>query len=102
MTSRGVLYRQKHIRGDCFSFEKCVSDVTVEGGGPPPENFWFKWCKTCNFSRNKHGNGTFTKARDSVYDGRRDNSSKLEVIRICQFFSTIYNTGMRSEPEKIM
>ena len=34
--------------------------------GPPPENCGLNGVKSCNFSQNKHGNGTFMKARDSV------------------------------------
>ena len=46
----------------------------------------------------KNGNGTFMKARDSVYDGSRDNPLNLEGIRTSQIF-TVCNTGERSEPE---
>ena len=38
----------KHIRGDCLSFVKWVSDITggVSGGPPPPpRKKWFKWSK---------------------------------------------------------
>ena len=52
----------------------------------PRQFFGLNGVKSCNFKQNKHGNGTFMKARDSVYEGRRDNSFSLEVIRICQIF----------------
>ena len=42
------------------------------------------------------------KARDSVYNGRRDKPLNLEVIRIFQIFTqyNVCDTGERNEPEK--
>ena len=39
------------------------------------------------------------KARDSVYDGRRDNPFELGGDSDFSNFNTMYNTGERSEPE---
>ena len=80
----------KHIRDDCFSFVKfkSVSDVTLGGGGIlrnlPRIIFGLNGVKSCYFRQYKHGNGTFIKVRDSVYEGR-DNPLNLEVIRIFFF-----------------
>ena len=63
----------------------------------PQKIFGFNSVKSCNF---RHGNGTFVKARDSMYDRRRDNPLTLEVIRIFLNIYTLYNTGERSEQEK--
>ena len=80
----------KRIRDDCFSFVKCVSDVTVGGGlGVLPQIFFgFNAVKLCNFRQNKHGNGTFMKARDSMYEGRGANPLNLKVIRIFEIFTS--------------
>ena len=89
MTSRGIFSRQ-NIFEMCFSFVKCVSDVTFGGGvfwGTPLDNFWLNGVKSCNFRQYKHGNGTFMKARDSVYEGGRDNPLNLEVMRIFLIFT---------------
>ena len=46
----------------------------TRGGGLgvlPLKKIGLNGVKLCNFRQNKHGNGTFMKARDSVYDGRR-------------------------------
>ena len=65
--------------------------VSHRGGGgswgPPAEKIGLNDVKSCNFRKNKHGNGTFMNARDSVYDGRRDNPLNLEMIRIFQIFT---------------
>ena len=55
------------------------------GGGLwvlPQKMFGWNGVKSCNVRQNKHGNSTFMKAKDSVYDGRRDNPLNLEVIPI--------------------
>ena len=39
------------------------------------------------------------KARDSVYDGRRDNPFELVGDSDFSNFNTMFNTGERSEPE---
>ena len=64
--------------------------------------FGLNGVKSCNFRQYKHGNGTFMKARDSVYDGIRDNPFNVEVIRIFFFLNiyTMYNTGERNKPEE--
>ena len=56
-------------------------------GSSPKNIFGLNGVKSCNVRQNEHGNGTFIKARYSVYDGRRDNPLNLEVIRIFQIFS---------------
>ena len=61
--------------------------------------FGLNGVKSCNFRQYEHGNGTFMKARDSVYDGRRDNPLNLELILFFYIY-TLFNTGERSEPEK--
>ena len=79
----------KHIRGDCLSFVKWVSNITGWGSGgppPPPKKNGLNGLKSCNFRQYKHRNGTFMKTRDSVYDGRRVNPLNVEVIRIFQIF----------------
>ena len=54
----------KHIQGDCLSFAKCVILQGVLG--VLPQNFFcLNGVKSCNFKQNKHGNGTFIKARDN-------------------------------------
>ena len=68
-------------------------------GSSPTKIFGLNGVKSCNVRQNKPGNGTFIKARYSVYDGRRDNPWNLEVIRIFQIFYTMYNTGEWNEPE---
>ena len=73
--------------------------VSQGGGGLgvlPQKYFGLNGVKSCNFRQNKHGNGTFMKARDSVYDGRRGNPLNLDFSNIY----IIYNTGERSETEK--
>ena len=88
------------------SIGKCESDITGSGGGGfwgvlPQKIFCLNGVKSCNFRRNKHGNSTFiNKARDSVYDGRRDNNP-FELGGDSDFsnFNTMFNTGERSEPE---
>ena len=40
------------------------------------------------------------KARDSVYDGRRDNPFEIGGDSDFSNFNTMFNTGIRSEPEK--
>ena len=56
--------------------------------------------KSSNFRQIKHGNGTFMKARDSVYDRRMDNPLNLDELYFQVF--TLCKTGERSEPEKII
>ena len=66
----------------------------------PQKIFGLNGVKSCNFRRNKHGNSTFiNKARDSVYDGRRDNPFELGGDSNFSNFKTMLNTGERSEPE---
>ena len=93
-----------------LAFVKCVSDVTVRGGGvsgglppvPPPQKmFGENGVKTCYFRQNKHGNGTFLKFRDSVYDGRRDNPLSLEVIRVEQIFTKLASGASHKNRNKI-
>ena len=71
---------------------------------PPPENFWLKLCKSCNFSKkkNKHRNVTFMEARESVYYGRKDTPFlNMKVIRFFQIYILcIQYTGEQSELEK--
>ena len=58
------------------------------GGASSPRIFLgLNGVKSCSFRHNKYGNGTFMIARDSVYDGSRDNPLNLEVIRIFQIFT---------------
>ena len=49
----------------------------LRGGGGlgvlPQKIFGLNCVKSYYFSQNKHGNGTFMEAKDSVYDGRRAN-----------------------------
>ena len=66
----------------------------------PQKIFGLNGVKSCNFRRNKHGNSTFiNKARDSVYDGRRDNPFELGGDSDFSNFNTMFNTDERSEPE---
>ena len=103
MPSHGVFSRQKHIRDDCFSFVKCVSDVTVaqEGLGSSPDFFFcFNGVKSCNFRQNIHGNRTFMKVRDSVYGRRRDNPFGLGRDSGFSNIYTMFNTGERRKKYK--
>ena len=87
------------------SIGKCESDITGSGGVffsgvLPQKNFCLNGVKSCNIRRNKRGNSTFiNKARDSVYDGRRDNPFELGGDSDFSNFNTMFNTGERSEPE---
>ena len=71
-------------------------------GVVPQKKFGLDGVKSCNLRQNKHGNDTFIKDRGTVtvYDGRRGYPLNLEVIRIFQIFTLLYDTGERSEPEK--
>ena len=61
----------------------------LRGGGYlgvlPHKIFGLNCVKSYYFRQNKHENGTFMEARDSVYDGRRANPFlNFEVKRIFQ------------------
>ena len=80
----------------------CVSGVTAGGLGVLPQKFvGLNGVKSCNLRQNKYGNDIFMKARDSVHDRRRGHPLNLEMIRIFKHLHYIYNTGERSEPEKM-
>ena len=69
-------------------------------GSSPQNFFWFKWCKIVCLRQNKHRNGTFVKACDSVHDWWTDNHFELGSDSNFSNIYTMYNTGERNEPEK--
>ena len=102
MTSRYCFVQSKHIQGDCLSFVKYV--IWQEGGGvwgsSPRKKFGINGVKSCNFRQNKHGNGTFIKARGNCV--WREKGLPFEFGSDSDFSNiyTMYDTGERSEPEK--
>ena len=102
MTSRYFFVQSKHIQGDYLSFVKYVILQRGGGsGGPPPEKkFCLNGVKSCNFRQNKHGNGTFIKARGNCVWQEKGLPFEFGSDSDFSNIYNMYDTGERSEPEK--